>query len=47
MINWIHLNQTFFILINSDNQIGYSGAKSIADGFTHLKNLNALTLALG
>ena len=28
------------------NNIGDSGAKSIADGFTHLKNVNALNLYL-
>ena len=29
---------------NSENNIGDLGAKSIADGFTHLQNVNALTL---
>ncbi len=49
MIIWIHLNQTFFILIilfNSGNKIGDYGAKSIGDGFTHLKNVNAFELNL-
>ncbi len=28
------------------NKIGNSGAKSIADGFTHLQNVKTLTLGL-